>query len=236
MKLLIVSSCSSAKASAPANQLTKIDFENDAAGLALRHQQLAPQMTEAEALYDGLQHRRLMSGVRGCANDPSMHIDLRIVSAGYGLIKASRRIAPYDVTFEKMSKAAAIQWGQKIGIPKGFRALMSQQFDLGLVLLGSRYLEVCDIRSDLQLGGPTIFLTGSSTARRLEKILPNATFWRLTNLEAKRIGYPLVGLKGELTRRVLLGLRLGLLNDPPWPLDAILDLETALDASVGSHR
>ena len=236
MKLLVISSCSSSKASAPADQLTKIDFDNGANGLALRHQELAPQMTEAANLYAGLQHRQLMSGVRACAEDPSMQIDLRIVSAGYGLINGSQRIAPYDVTFEKMSKAAAVQWGQQIGIPEGFRAVLAQQFDLGLVLLGSRYLEVCDIRSDLQLGGPTIFLTGSNTARKLEKILPSAEFWPLTNLEAKRAGYPLVGLKGELTRRILLGLRLGVLSSPPWQLDEIVNLEISLDESIGSRR
>ncbi len=57
-------------------------------------------------MYTGWQHLYLMRGVdrlrRAFGDD---FVDLRIVSAGYGLIAADREICPYDVTFSKMDKA-----------------------------------------------------------------------------------------------------------------------------------
>jgi hypothetical protein len=229
MTILLVSSCSGSKTVDDSNRLTLSDFDAGPAHVAAREGQLARRLTRAEDLYDGLQHRRLMDGIRACHRATSVRpltIDLRILSAGYGLISGSREIVPYDVTFAGMSKDRLRRWSAQLGVPTSFRQLLAQPYDLCLVLLGSDYLDACDISANLAIGGRTIFLTSQKSASVLARLIPQATLWPLTNSDAKRLRCPLTGAKGEVARRVLVGLSAGTLQNPPWTLDEVRESDT----------
>lgn len=203
MRLLVLTSCTGDKCVSDPNQLTLEDFRQGPDHLIRRERELAELLTPAEDLYTGLQHQRLMQGVRALREHSSdIQLDLHILSAGYGLMPGNRPLAPYEATFSGMRKPALRDWAKRLQIPQGFRALLAEPYDFGLVLLGNEYLDACLLASDVTLGGPTLLFCGLTKAKSLPK-LPNLRAVPLTNADAKRFSCALIGLKGELAARIL---------------------------------
>lgn len=75
------------------NALAQADFAAGPAHLASR--ELGLPAIPAEDLYAGLQHIRLMGGIRAVRAHPERgwSVDLHILSAGYGLVPANRPLA-----------------------------------------------------------------------------------------------------------------------------------------------
>ncbi len=203
MRLLIITSCTGQKSVKSEQGLTCDDFTQGAAHLKSREEELKEYLTPASDIYSGQQHVRLMRGIEAVKD--KLEIDLHIVSAGYGLIKGSQEIAPYECTFTGRGKSNLADWAQQLNIPKQFRDVISEPFDLGLLLLGDDYLAACQLGEDIQLGGPTIAFCGGNTAKELPK-LPGLVPVAMSNPEAKRFSCGLVGLKGEIANRLLRGL------------------------------
>jgi hypothetical protein len=231
VKIVIVTSCSSSKTVDDPNRLTFADFAAGKAHVEARETELADFLTPAEDLYDGLQHRRLMGGIRYARQHPAKEIEivLHIVSAGYGVIDSARKVAPYELTFKGMSATGLRMWADRLGVPRDFRAALSTHYELGLVLLGSNYLQACGISKDLLLGGRTIFLSSKNVATMVQQI-PDAVCWPLTNADARTLGTPLVGLKGEIARRLLVAFADNTQRRIPASLEELMALE--LSASV----
>ena len=205
MRVLVVTSCTGKKAITHARHLSREDFARGLAHVATREWELADFLTPAEDLYAGQQHVRLMRGLRDLrqqTQDPQLCSDLWIVSAGYGLISATRVIAPYEATFTDMRRHEARQWAQHLGIPDAFRDLMAQPFDLAIVLLGDEYLHTLQLDESLKLGGPSIFLVGAGSLGLLKGI-QGALPVVLSIEDTRRFGSGLVGLKGEVAARLL---------------------------------
>lgn len=161
----------------------------------------------AESLYRGQQHLRLMAGARAYlrAGEPAGKLELRIVSAGHGLVARSRRLTPYEATFAGLPREAIRRRARKLGIPSQIRALLARQYGLALLLLGDDYLEACSLDDQMTLGGPTIAFCAPRVAQRLPS-LPALHVVTLHNAEAKRFSCGLVSLKGELGGRLLVRL------------------------------
>ncbi len=143
-----------------------------------------------------------MRGVNAMRRVAGAHVDLRILSAGYGLVSAERKLAPYETTFIGMPKAEARTWARQLRIAEEIRQTLRAPFDLALILLGDDYLEACEFDGSTQFGGPTILFCGKRAAKRVPK-LPQLTCITLSNDDAKRFSCALVGLKGELAARIL---------------------------------
>jgi hypothetical protein len=249
VRIVIVTSCSSSKTVDDPNRLSLEDFAADKAHIQAREIELAHLLTPAEELYDGLQHRRLMAGIRYARQHAAgrLEIELYIVSAGYGVIEGARKIAPYELTFKQMSPVELRGWADSLGVPQGFRAVLSTCYDLGLVLLGSDYLQACSIAKDLRLGGRTIFLCSKKTAAMVQPN-PDAVCWPLTNVDAGALGTPLVGLKGEIAKRLLVAFADGTVRRTPTSLEELMASEllpsagrdeliaTATNPVVTGHR
>jgi hypothetical protein len=164
----------------------------------------AERPTTAESLYRGEQHVRLMRGVRAYrhAKSPAGPLSLRILSAGHGLLPASRAISAYDHTFQGQPRDAIRARAEELQVPRQLRRLLARPYRLALLLLGDDYLEACRLNEDVNLGGPTLALCGRAAAlrflplRRLRAI-------PLGNAEARRFSCGLVALKGELGGRIL---------------------------------
>lgn len=202
MKIVIVTSCTAEKSVHAEGQLTMRDFQEGERHVHERERELSNQMLPAEEMYCGQQHVRLMRGVKAVREEGNHDIDLRILSAGYGLIPAEREIAPYEYTFSDMPKTEIRDWAWELGIPSEFRRVIGRSFDIGIVLLGNDYLEACDLAGDIELGGQTLFFCSASAAeqiREIDRALPIA----LGNQEARRFSCGLIHLKGEMGRRVL---------------------------------
>lgn len=105
MRLLVITSCTGEKAVTSADQLRLDDFRQGATHIAQRERALADLCLPAEQLYTGLQHQRLMSGVRALREQArDVTLDLWVLSAGYGLVPAARKLAPYEATFANLGR------------------------------------------------------------------------------------------------------------------------------------
>lgn len=164
-QLLVISSCTDKKAvKTPA--LTLDDLA-DPERLAQREHELVSVQRPAARMYKGQQHAYLMSGIdmlRQAFGDN--FVDLRIVSAGYGLIHEDRPICPYDVTFKDMSTAQIRVWARHLGVPSDVRAVL-QDFELAIFLLGSDYLDAIEPPVAAVSGQRLVFLAKRSEFSRL---------------------------------------------------------------------
>jgi hypothetical protein len=197
-RLLVISSCTGEKAVKVPAALTRDDFA-DPDRLVQREHELARDRRPAAEMYTGWHHRYLMCGVdrlrRAFRDD---FVDVRIVSAGYGLIEADRAICPYDVTFNGMGKAEAREWAQHLGVPSDVRAAL-EDVEVAIFLLGSRYLDAIDLPIAARNGRRLIFLAGPSESSRLAGagvvIVPAG------KSETAKYGSGLVALKGKMFER-----------------------------------
>ena len=202
MKILIISSCTGEKAIKHERQLNLDDFQSGWNVVESREKELTSILRTAELLYTGEQHSRLMKGINEIREDKKIDLTFYILSAGYGLINSERRIIPYEATFSTMKKRELRNWSDQLNIPSQFKDVISVKYDLGLILLGEKYLDACQLTSNIKFGGPTILFCSPSVAKKLPQS-ENLKSIPLYNQEAKRMRCGLIGLKGEVARRIL---------------------------------
>jgi hypothetical protein len=229
MRILVITSCTGEKAVASPTQLTLEDFRKGLMHVRAMEAALHDLLTPAEDIYTGLQHQRLMRGVRAIRAAEGLEIDLRILSAGYGLVHADRNLAPYEATFAGMKSGELKAWGQKLRVPEDMRTTLAQPYDLALVLLGDDYLAACDLDDTVNLGSPTVLFCGKATAKKLP-MLPGLQPVVLANADAKWFSCGLVGLKGELAARILERLA----SDPSRVVDLLAAGDNLLNSLEGA--
>ncbi|MEZ5325788.1 MAG: tRNA-guanine transglycosylase DpdA [Verrucomicrobiales bacterium] len=230
MRILILTSCTGEKHVSCENQLTLEDFRAGGEHLKAREKELAEHLAPAGLLYSGQQHVRLMRGVdavRG-QKDSGITIDLKVLSAGYGIVDEGKKIAPYEATFTGMKSKEVRDWGQQLGVPEDFSKLMAGSYDFVLVLLGDLYLGACNVTDKTIFASPTVLFCGTATAKKLPT-LENLKIVPISNPEAKRFSCGLVALKGELAHRICSGLVGGTLTskkltEPKEDVLALLDV------------
>lgn len=207
MRIVIITSCTGQKAVGSPNSLTSDDFRRGQQHVRMREEELAHLMRPAAEIYTGQQHIRLMRGIdtvtsKAPSNGSPPEIDLWILSAGYGLVPADRRLAPYECTFADMKARELRKWADMLNVPADIRKELAKPYDLALLLLGDKYLRACDLDGSVRLGGPTIALCGNASAKRLPR-LEGLRPVILSKPEARRFSCGLVALKGEVAARVL---------------------------------
>ena len=205
LKINIITSCTGEKKFSPEDQLTQEDFRELANPQAFyeKEDSLKEFRTPAEDIYTGQQHIRLMKGVKGFRDKFGKEsIDLWILSAGYGLMPGEQKIVPYECTFQGMKVAEIADWSEHLNIKKTTERVFAENADLNLVLLGDSYLRALNLDEETEIASPTIFLA-SKGSKKLIKGKGNFRIITLSNKEAKRFSCGLVGLKGELTKRIL---------------------------------
>lgn len=229
MKVLVVTSCTGEKKFSPANQLTQDDFRT-AKTLKAREKELKDFALPAAEMYTGMQHLRLMEGLRLLREKfpkGKATFDLKIVSAGYGLIDENRKIVPYEVTYNTMKNPELDAWALQQGLHADLVKILPD-YDFVFFLLGDKYLRACKLPFDVQKRQKYFFFTSGTTLKYFPK--NDGKYWRLelSNADAKSFGYGLVGLKGFLFKK----LAEVLVNDPQLMHDALTspnDICIALD-------
>lgn len=199
MKIHVLTSCTGDKAVAHADQLTMGDFQSGDAHIAARETALSPYCRTAEEMYTGQQHVRLMQGVQS-ARMRGLDVRLTVISAGYGFIEGTRLIAPYNATFNDMPTPAYRTWATTLDIASRVHAFLAEAADLTLILLGDRYLDASCLDAVSQLGAPTIAFCGLSSRGRFGPRIATVPFQQS---DTKRFGSSMIGLKGELAKRLL---------------------------------
>jgi Queuine tRNA-ribosyltransferase len=199
-RILVVTSCTGEKRFKPENQLQLDDFKNLEL-LQSRLPELAEYSCPAGQMYTGSQHLRLMEGMNILRqNRVAETIDLSILSAAYGLIGEDEKIVPYEVTFNTMKSEEVDCWATTLNIHADFEK-KTQEYDLIFVLLGEKYLRSLKLPINNREGQSTIFLTSTGSLKYLKVFQPKNIALILSNIQAKRYGYGLVGLKGFLFKQ-----------------------------------
>lgn len=202
-RVLVLSSCTGVKAETDGPVLACADFARGRSYVEGRHRRdLATALLPAEELYQGQQHLRLMRGVHLAREAGTIEVDLRIVSAGYGVVRSDVPLAPYECTFQGMARKQRREWARELAIPAATRAALATCSDLTIVLLGDEYLDSCALDERLALGGPTFVFCGARAALRLPT-LPRLHVVHLGTAHTRAFRCGLVGLKGEVGGRLL---------------------------------
>lgn len=200
LRTLIITSCTGEKRFKPTNQLTLEDFK-DEARLQSRSSELAEFACPASQIYTGLQHLRVIEAVELLRQSFGKEaIDLVILSAGYGLIPENQIIVPYEVTFNTMKGHEVDEWAKFLEVHQAFEKTIAD-YDLVFLLLGENYLRSLRLPVVTKPEQTLIFLTSKTSAALIKGLVANIFVLPLSNAEAKRYSYGLVGLKGFLLKR-----------------------------------
>jgi hypothetical protein len=193
--MLVVTSCTGSKAVSCAAPLTLDDFR-EPARLARREHDLALQevVRPAAEMYTGRQHLHVLDGVRTLRQRfGQTSVALGILSAGYGLLAESRPIAPYDASFNDMTRSEARAWARQLQVPEMTRGAM-HGFPLVVFLLGSRYLDAIEPPIPPEAGQRIVYFAKPGEMARL--LQHGVTVVHAGKPQATVYGEGLVALKG----------------------------------------
>lgn len=236
-RVLVVTSCTGEKRFKPNNQLTLADFQ-DAARLTDQEVELASYACPAGEMYTGAQHLRLMEGVKALRQAlGSTVVDVKILSAGYGLIAENREIAPYEVTFNAMKGYEVDAWARSLKVHRAFEQAL-QNYDLVFILLGENYLRSLYLPVETRPDQTLVFFASQTGTQSIYGLAAKTFVLQLSNAEAKRYHYGLVGLKGFLFKRFAQSAiekpeLLNSVQESPETIRQILDDESQLELPLG---
>lgn len=199
-RILIITSCTNKKQFKPSVRLTLEDFKNPTR-LKERSVKLIEFAGSAGKMYTGQQHLRAMEGVtllRQSLGEKA--VDVKIISAAYGLISEDKIILPYEVSFNTMKKSEVYDLAKFLGIHEAFEQAIVG-YDLIFVLLGDNYLRSLRLPVATESNQTFIFLTSKLSANYVIDLTAKTFILPLSNEQAKHYRYGLVGLKGFLFKQ-----------------------------------
>src|SRR6266568_1098554 len=152
----------------------------------------------AGQLYRGRQHLQLMQGVE-LLRQTFGHtvVDVKIISAGFGLVSEEQPLPPYNATFADLPSSKILAISQRLCIPQKINHLMSNSYDCAFFLLGDSYLLSIGLPFFQKPNFPCLFLAGPSSHKRVPRRSPYY-FVRVGQDDSIAFSYNLVGLKGQL--------------------------------------
>jgi hypothetical protein len=193
-KCLVIGSCTGEKddESCPAElKLIEADFEN-AASLLRAEARAKGWIRPAGEMYIGTQHKLMMHGIERLRTSFSQAVfDVAIISAGYGLISEARKIAPYNMKFQKKD---ARERGKRLDIPAMTRKLLSK-YQVIFLLLGENYLASLGDPLNTALQQKFIYFGNQCCSSPEQNIVAISANLR----EVRRYGgAPVTGIKGSM--------------------------------------
>jgi len=205
MRILILTSCTGKKKSKPENQLTLDDFRSGQKHLEQRTEELKEHLVPAGELYTGGQHLCLLRALKHFRHDfPKHQWDLKIVSAGYGLLSEDDQVVPYEVTFNTMRVNELREWADFLQLPQTVGNVLGQ-YDLTFFLLGKEYLKAIHLPETLPGSQAYLFLTASAEMKQIPQAEKMFAF-PMGNPEAKIYGAAVTSLKGRVMEWLAEGL------------------------------
>ena len=169
MKILVITSCTSTKKHKPDNQLQIEDFCSPKR-LAERTADLKPYEVPAAKMYTGQQHKLVLEGLEQVRGDcAESDIDLSIISAGYGLLRADEPIVPYDVTFTGLRVKELRARSDILGLRRKVGNLI-KDYELVFFLLEREYVDALQLPFEDPSEGTQIFLAPPSWNQRIRRL------------------------------------------------------------------
>lgn len=203
-KMLIVTSCTKDKvvpSHLPSHLLAQSSDlwnERDDNRVSREFGELEQYRTPAVDLYRGLQHTELVRGVKLLRRTfGQLCIDVKIISAGFGVVDELQMVPPYNATFADLSTHEITALSQRLRIPQRINELMSGSYDCAFFLLGETYLLSMDLPFAKSPSFPCFFLASPRSP------IPDQYPYHHIPVgkdEGTAFRYNQVGLKGHLFR------------------------------------
>jgi hypothetical protein len=202
--ILVVTSCTKDKLFPPGFPMTRqllpdeLWDERDDARVHRDFGELEQYRQPASQLYRGRQHRLLMQGVellRQTFGPES--VEVKIISAGFGLVDEGQPLPPYNATFAGLPSSAIPPLARRLGIVQKMQTLLTGPYACAFFLLGESYLLSLGLPFATLPAFPCLFLAGPSSHKRIPRRSPYA-FVRVGQDDSIAFRYNLVGLKGLL--------------------------------------
>lgn len=179
--------------------LLREDFE-DPDRLADRERTLADYMCPAVDMYAGPHHDNVKKGIRDLRERFGHDcVDLKIISAGYGLLDEEAVIAPYDITFTGMDGGHLDEWSRRLGIHDDIEAAI-QMYDLVVFLLGKEYLRAVHLPVKFDRDRQRLVFIVSDSSLPFVNYDEDYGMVSVGNREVHDFGAAAVALKGRLFR------------------------------------
>ena len=192
MRILVITACTAWKKHKPPNQLTWDDFVSPDR-LPERIRELKTFETPAAQMYKGRGHLCVMNGVKNLRHRFGQGvIDVRIISAGYGLLDEAEIIVPYNVAFRKVTTGKTLTRDELLDrythlqIHKDVERLILG-YNLVFFLLGQDYVKALELPLNVPDTVTQIFLAPPSWQRMIPDCSPNVhvvvAAWKELNTE-----------------------------------------------------
>lgn len=203
-KILVITSCTKDKIISPLgpnlHQLmpNQLWDERDDDRVIRDFGELDEYRVPASQLYRGRQHLQLMKGVELLRHTfGHAVVDVKIISAGFGLVSEEQPLPPYNATFADLSSSKILTISQRLRIPQKINQLMNDSYDCAFFLLGDSYLLSIGLPFSQKPNFPCLFLAGPSSHKRVPRRVPYY-FVRVGQDDSVAFSYNLVGLKGQI--------------------------------------
>lgn len=184
MSILIISSCTSSKRYK----------EKD-----LKKNKLESMLCTARDMYRGEQHLYVIKGLDYLRLNRKEKIDLRIVSAGYGLINENKIIQPYNITFAKKRNNKIKEMSEELNINRDINNIING-YELVIVLLGKEYLKACQFKN-IDIKTKIVFFAPTSVKNLIPKS-KNVYTIDAGKIIGSKYGCNMISLKGRMFENV----------------------------------
>ena len=198
MRILIVDQCSASKDHSDGVDPLELDDIEGSPEEAISSSDL--NGIEAADLYTGKQQRRIDTAVRNL-RQKGHEVDRFFVSAGFGLVRETERLPPYNVTFSGMNNERIRQRGEELGITdKLVDQVGKDRYELAFFALGSDYYRAMDIEQVLA-SVPKETTVIMFNREEDEEEWGNVLSIPARTEEARENGSTVIGLKGTYLER-----------------------------------
>lgn len=177
-RILVITSCTKDKDFSdvsPTQQLKSDDLWDEGCDdrVARDFGKLEAHRKPAGRLYRGRQHILLMQGVealRKIFGDDV--VDVKIISAGFGVVDEKQPLPPYNATFADLSASKILPIAQRLNIPRDVNRLMEEDYACVFFLLGENYLFSLGLPFTHKPKFPCLFLSGPSSRKSVPRGYP----------------------------------------------------------------
>lgn len=197
MRVLIVGSCCKKKLHNSPKQPKCQDIDSSH-GIDYWGQQFSELNAPVRDMYTGPQSTELIKAVDLLRKINSIEVQVVIISAGFGILQEQDLVPPYDCSFAHMKMQQVRKRSKELNLRSSFTSLISKNFDLIYLALGTRYLAALGTDILTTIPTPTIVFN-QQESEHLIRIPCSAETVKAFSKRGHKI-HGVAGFKGDLLR------------------------------------
>lgn len=194
MEILVIDQCSKAKEYRSDSQSFEAD-EIDEHGMSNLRDRPRTSSKAARKLYAGRQQEYINDAVDKLRSAGDS-VDRYFISAGFGLVRETEELPPYDVTFTDDSQWEIEKRASKLGIQHDLLDVVTDDYDIIFLALGSDYYATFDLLTVVEAVSAETWVV-CFNHDSVSETVENAVSLSARTEDAKEQGTIVVALKGR---------------------------------------